>query len=128
MGTEKGKWARVLDELDICAKLVAVWVILKGVEMAGRVLVRQSRNGNTTIVTFQMLGWAAVNGNSVYGCERMTGWGYNRTGMGISKILTESHDKLNEEYAIEITGQDWEVQSRWEKDITAAGYKVIRVI
>ncbi len=123
-------WTKILDELDICTKLLAVWVILKGGKMAGRIVARYSKSGVTTFVTFQMSGWATNDGNGagLSGHERMSGWGYNRTGMGIAEILKENREKLKEDYGIELNGQDWEIQNRWEKDLTAAGYDVIRAI
>ena len=123
-------WTKVLDELDICTKLLAVWVILKGGKMAGRIVTRYSKTGSTTFVTLQLFGWAAknANGTGIFGHERMSGWGYDRTGMGIAEILKENREKLKEDYGIELNGQDWGIQSRWEKDITAAGYDVIRAI
>ena len=123
-------WTKVLDELDICTKLLAVWVILKGGKMAGRIVTRYSKTGSTTFVTLQLFGWAAknANGTGIFGHERMSGWGYDRTGMGIAEILKENREKLKEDYGIELNGQDWEIQNRWEKDITAAGYDVIRAI
>ena len=123
-------WIKVLDELDICTKLLAVWVILKGGKMAGRIVTRYSKTGSTTFVTLELFGWAAkkANGTGIFGHERMSGWGYDRTGMGIAEILKENREKLKEDYGIELNGQDWEIQNRWEKDITAAGYDVIRAI
>lgn len=123
-------WTKILDELDTCAKLLAVWVILKGGKMAGRVVTRYSKTGGTTFVTLQFFGWAAkdANGAGIFGHERMSGWGYDRTGMGIAEILKENREKLKGDYGIELNGQDWEIQNRWQKDITAAGYDVIRAI
>ena len=123
-------WIKVLDELDICTKLLAVWVILKGGKMVGRIVTRYSKTGSTTFVTLELFGWAAknANGTGIFGHERMSGWGYDRTGMGIAEILKENREKLKEDYGIELNGQDWEIQNRWEKDITAAGYDVIRAI
>ena len=123
-------WTKVLDELDICTKLLAVWVILKGGKMVGRIVTRYSKTGSTTFVTLELFGWAAknANGTGIFGHERMSGWGYDRTGMGIAEILKENREKLKEDYGIELNGQDWEIQNRWEKDITAAGYDVIRAI
>ena len=126
----KDNWTQVLNELDVCVKLLALWVILKGGKMVGRVVARYSKSGGTTFVTFQLFGIAASNdnGTGVYGHERMSGWGYDRTGMGIAEILVRNRERLKDEYGIEVKGQDWEIQSRWEKDITAGGYDVIRVI
>ena len=128
--SEKYSFKRVLDELDICVRLLAVWVILKDGKMCGRVVTRYSKTGGTTFVTLQLFGWAAKdsNGTGVFGHERMSGWGYNRTEMGIAEILKENREKLKEQYGIELHGQDWEIQNRWEKDITATGYEVIRAI
>ena len=128
--SEKYSWKRLLDELDICVKLLAVWVILKDGKMCGRITARYSKGGAATYVALQLFGWVAKNDNlgAVFGHERMCGWGYNRTNTGIAEILNANREKLKEEYGIELNGQDWEIQNRWEKDITAAGYDVIRVI
>ena len=124
------KWTQVRAEVDKCANVMAVWAILKDGEFAGRITARYSRNGGTTYVTFQMFSCASsiVSVQGVYGYERMSGWGFNRTEMGIAEILTQNRGHLKGEYGIELTGQDWEIQGRWEKDIEAAGYKVVRVI
>ena len=125
----KNELTQVLDELDVCAKLMALWVILKGGQMCGRVTARYSRSGGTTYITFQMFGWVVQEGLPVLcGYERVSGWGFNRTATGITEILARNRERLKEEYGIELSGQDWEIQGRWEKDIAAAGYKVVRVI
>ena len=46
--SEKYSFKRVLDELDICVRLLAVWVILKDGKMCGRVVTRYSKTGGTT--------------------------------------------------------------------------------
>ncbi len=123
-------WKKVVDELDTCVKLLAVWIILKGDEMAGRIMTRYSKTGATTYVTFQMFGWVsnAGNGERLYGHERMTGWGYNRSTTGIGEILNEHREKLKEDYGIELKGEYWEIANTWQKDFENAGYKVIRAI
>lgn len=124
----KSTWAQVTDELEICTKLLAVWIILKEGKVAGRVTARYSKTGATTYVTFQMFGWVSGNGENVYGHERMTGYGYNRTRCGIGDILSENREKLKECYGIELDAQGWNIQNTWEKDIEKAGYKVIQAI
>lgn len=119
---------QVLEELDVCAKLLAVWLILKGGHMAGRITARYAKSGGATYVTLQLLGWSCKDGMPIYGHERMSGWGYNRTETGISEILTQNRERLKEECGIELTGHDWELQGNWEREMTAAGYEVIRVI
>lgn len=121
-------WKRVLDEIDTCVNLLAVWIILKDGEMCGRITARYSRSGSTTFVTFQMFGIVTVNGESIFGHERMSGWGYNRTTVGIGEILNENREKLKEQCSIELNKTDWELQNTWQKDIEAAGYTVIRAI
>ena len=126
----KNKWTQVLDELDKCGKLMSVWAILKCGEFVGRVTARYSKSGGTTYVTFQMFICASSSGSvqGVYGYERMSGWGYNRTEGGIAEILNQNRESLKEECGIELTGYDWEIQGRWKKGVEAAGYKVVRVI
>lgn len=121
---------QVLDELDKCVNLIAVWVIMKGVEMVGRVTARYSQSGATTFVTFQMFVGATNDGNgsAVLGYERVTGWGYNRTTAGIGKILSANRERLKREYGIELDGPDWNIANTWEKDLASSGYKVIRAI
>ena len=128
--SEKYSWQKVLDELDICVRLLAVWVIMKGGKMCGRVVTRYSKTGGTTFVTLQLFGWAAKDGNGagVFGHERMSGWGYDRTCMGIGEILNEHREKLKEDYGIELNGEYWEIANTWQKDFENAGYKVIRAI
>ncbi len=121
-------WKRLLDEIDTCVNLLAVWIILKDGEMCGRVTARYSRSGSTTFVTFQMFGIVTVNGESIFGHERMSGWGYNRTTAGIGEILKENREKLKEQCGIELNGDDWQLQNTWQKDIEAGGYMVIRAI
>lgn len=124
----KSTWTQVTDELETCAKLLAVWIILKEGKMAGRLTARYSKTGATTFVTFQMFGWVSGNGENVYGHARMTGYGYDRTRCGIGEILSENREKLKECYEIELDGQDWNIQNTWEKDIEKAGYNVVRAI
>lgn len=128
--SEKYSFKRVLDELDICVRLLAVWVILKDGKMCGRVVTRYSKTGGTTFVTLQLFGWVEKDGNGtgVFGHERMSGWGYDRTGMGIAEILNEHREKLKEDYGIELNGEYWEIANTWQKDFENAGYKVIRAI
>lgn len=128
--SEKYSWKRVLDELETCVKLLAVWVILKDGKMCGRITARHSKSGGTTYVVLQLFGWVAKNDNLgvVFGHERMCGWGYNRTYMGIAEILNTNREKLKEEYGIELKGEDWQIQNTWQKDFEAAGYKVISAI
>ena len=123
-------WIKFLDEFDTCVKLIAVWVILKGGEVAGRVITRYSKTGATTYVIFQMFGWASTSGSAekVYGYERMTGWGYNRSTTGIGEILDANRERLKEDYGIDLKGAYWEIANTWEKDFENAGYKVIRAI
>ena len=126
----KNKWTQVLDELDKCGKLMSVWAILKCGEFVGRVTARYSKSGGTTYVTFQMFGWASTSGSAekVYGYERMTGWGYNRSTTGIGEILDANRERLKEDYGIDLKGAYWEIANTWEKDFENAGYKVIRAI
>lgn len=123
-------WKKVVNELDTCVKLLAVWVILKGGKMAGRIVARYSKTGATTFVTLQLFGWAAKGGNGtgIFGHEHMTGYGYNKTGTGIGEILYANREKLKEDYGIEFNGQDWEIQNTWQKDFENAGYDVIQAI
>lgn len=124
----KDIWTQLVDEIETCEKLLAILIILKGGKVAGRVTARYSKTGATTFVTFQMFGWASENGEKVYGHKRMTGWGYNRTETGIGYILAENREKLKNDYGIELAPQDWDIQNTWQKDIEAAGYKVIQAI
>ena len=126
----KNKWTQVLDELDKCGKLMSVWAILKCGEFVGRVTARYSKSGGTTYVTFQMFICASSSGSvqGVYGHERMSGWGYNRTEMGIAEILTQNCGHLKGEYGIELTDTGGVLSDEWQKDFKAGGYDVIRVL
>lgn len=125
----KDKREQVLDEMDKCVKLLVVWVILKGNEIVGRITSRPSSTRSTSYVTVQLYSWATEkNAEPLYGYERMTGWGYNRTETGIGYILAENREKLKNDYGIELAPQDWDIQNTWQKDIEAAGYKVIQAI
>ena len=128
--SEKYSWKKVIDEFVACEKLLAVWVILKDGKMCGRIAARYSKTGSTTFVALQLFDWATKDGNGagVFGHERMSGWGYNRTYMGIAEILNTNREKLKEEYGIELKGEDWQIQNTWQKDFEAAGYKVISAI
>ena len=125
----KDKREQVLDEMDKCVKLLVVWVILKGNEIVGRITSRPSSTRSTSYVTVQLYSWATEkNAEPLYGYERMTGWGYNRTETGIGYILAENREKFKNDYGIELAPQDWDIQNTWQKDIEAAGYKVIQAI
>ena len=123
------KLTQVLDEVGKCAQLMALWVILKGGQMCGRVTARYSRSGGTTYVTFQMFGWVVQDGLPVLcGYERVSGWGFNRTATGIAEILGENRERLKEEYGIELTDTGGVLSDEWRKDFKAGGYEVIRVL
>lgn len=125
----KDKREQVLDEMDKCVKLLVVWVILKGNEIVGRITSRPSSTRSMSYVTVQLYSWATEkNAEPLYGYERMTGWGYNRTETGIGYILAENREKLKNDYGIELAPQDWDIQNTWQKDIEVAGYKVIQAI
>lgn len=118
---------KIHSELEMCEKLLAVWVILKCEEVCGRIIARYSRSGGTTFVTFILYSKASFGGNGepIFGYERMTGYGYNRTGAGIGEILDKNREKLKADYGIELSIQQaWEIQNTWRKDIEAAGYNV----
>ena len=126
----RDKWTQVLDELDECGKLMALWVIVKDDKMAGRITARYSKSGGTVYVTFQLFGWVIEGGKGigVYGHERMTGCGYNRTETGIAEILGQNRERLKEEYGIELTDTGGVLSDEWRKDFKAGGYEVIRVL
>lgn len=126
----KSVWVRVMDELETCVSIMAVWVILKGEEPAGRVIARYSKGGSTTFVTFQLFGWATLDGNGdkVFGHKRMTGYGYDRTRAGLGEILSENRERLKSDYGIELDVQDWNIQNTWQESIKAAGFNIIQAI
>ena len=119
---------QVLDELNTLENMLAVWIIMKGSEFVGRILARYSKSGCTTFVTLQFFGEMEVNRTAVYGHERLTGWGYNRTGTGIAQILTDNREKLKTSFGIELNGQTWQVMNDWRKDIEKAGYTLIQAV
>lgn len=123
-------WKYVFDELDKCTRLMSVQVIMKDGKMCGRVVSRYSKSGGTTFVTFQIFGGVAINGNGtgIMDTKAMSGWGYDRTSLGIGEILKENREELMDDYGIKLNGQDWEIQNRWQKDFENAGYDVISAI
>lgn len=126
----KSVWVRVMDELETCVSIMAVWVILKGEKVAGRVIARYSKGGSTTFVIFQLFGWATLDGNGdkVCGYKRMTGYGYDRTRAGIGEILSENRERLKSDYGIELDTQGWNIQNTWQESIKAAGFNIIQAI
>ena len=119
---------QVLDELNTLENMLAVWIIMKGSEFCGRILARYSKSGCTTFVTLQLFEKSKWNSTAIYGHERLTGWGYNRTGTGIAQILTDNREKLEANFGIELSGKTWEVMNDWRKDMEKAGYTLIQAV
>ena len=70
-------------------------------------------------------------GMPAFTATQIAKWLYQRHVSSIddmTNISKANREKLKEDYGIELNGQDWEIQNRWQKDITAAGYDVIRAI
>lgn len=126
---EENMLAKTWKELDIIYNLVAVWVVLKGSEMVGRITARYSRTGGTVFVTFHLFAGASKNEN-VYVNEmrRMQGWGYAKTDTGIADIMIENRDKLKEHFGIEMSDKESDVLNHWKDYIESGRFKVIRAV
>ena len=122
----KDKREHVFNEEDKCVKLLAVWLIRRNGELMGRITSRPSSAGGTSYVTVHFYHW--MNAGPLYGYEKMTGWGYNRTDAGIGSIFWENRERLKGEYGIELPDSVGDIENRWQKSLETAGYNVIQAI
>lgn len=127
MSEKKSEQAKVMEEIEKCYQLIGVWIVMKGEIMCGRITARYSKSRASVIVALHLFG-AASKGEALFGYQRMTGWGYDRTATGIAEILKENAERLKTDFGIELSLPEWNVLNSWEKDINNSGYKVIRVI
>ncbi len=119
---------KVTKEMDMISGFVAVWIILKGCEMAGRITVRYAKTGGTVFVTFHMFPNAEKYTEPVYGMKRMTGWGYNKTGTGIAEIMIENRERLKQDYGIEMSDKVSDLLNHWERYLESGGFRVLRAV
>ena len=112
-------------EFEIIERKVSAWLISQDGKQRGKITARHTKKATIVAIMFY-----ATNeyGLPIEGYEVMTGWGYDRTNVGIGHILWEMKDKLKEAYGITFNCQDWDMLNRWERELERKGYDVERVL
>ena len=58
----------------------------------------------------------------------MTGWGYDRTNVGIGYVLWGLKDKLKKAYSIKFNCLDWKMPGKWQSRLERNGCEVIKAL
>lgn len=109
-----------LDELEACARLLQVWLIMKDGNIVGKITARTGRNEviHVALIMYPLL-WV---GEGVHDYERMTGCGYPKVSCGIETLLCRNKEQLAKYYKVSLSLQP---MNTWRKDFEASGFSVI---
>lgn len=119
---------KAVNEFDTLSQILSVWVILKAGEICGKITARHSKSHLTARVALMLYGKASNDGSHISGFERLTGWGFDKSAMGIANILTANRDKLKSAFGIQLSDPDWNIINTWERDFKASGFDMARVL
>ena len=131
----RDKFNMVIDELERCGKLMAVWVILKGGQLCGKIVARPSSSRRSTRITLEFYPLASKSRRGLSESKRIAAshvvhdvWGYDRVKTGLAEVLEENRDRLKADFGIELSSSGWNIMNTWEQDMKSGGYDVIRAI
>lgn len=124
----KISYDKAVNEFDALSQFLSVWVILKAGQICGEITARHSKSHLTTRVALLLFGKASHDGSHISGFERLTGWGFDKSAMGIANILLANRDKLKSAFGIQLSEPEWNVINTWERDFKAAGFDVERIL
>ena len=118
---------KIFDEFGKAEGLLSVWVLIKDGDIAGRILARRTAKG-VVHVSLIFYGKCTGNGEPIYGYQRMTGYGYDKTNSGIADILAENRQKLFEAFNLTLAASEWNIMNTWERDLENCGFQVIQAL
>ena len=119
---------KVLREFDVVSDLFALWVILKAGNICGKIITRYSKSTLTARTALILFDTTSADGLPLYGFERLTGYGFDKTRAAIANILTANRERLNSAFGVQLSDPDWNIINTWERDFKASGFDVIRVL
>jgi len=128
MGTITSVNENVRSELENCQRIYALWLLMIGSGVFGRVLARAEPEECATYVTFQI---GLAHEKQIECVERVQGYHRGSIGKGIAKILLDKHKELAQKCAIVIPDyalDEEELSEHWAYYLERSAYKVVRAI
>ncbi|MBQ6971766.1 MAG: hypothetical protein IJP86_05340 [Synergistaceae bacterium] len=117
---------RLTEERDKCGQMMAVWAILKGGDVVGRITARYLRGGAVNVM-FVMYGTTRRD-REIRGFARRTCGYSDRVKEAIREILMKLTDDLHVYYGTEEVSLAFDWINHWEDYFEYSGYKVARVL
>ena len=117
----------VRAELETCQRIYALWLIMIGNGVHGRVLVRCEPNECASYITFQL---GLTREKQVECVERVQGYHMGCVGKAMAKILTENRERLARDCAIVLPdyADEEELCRDWDYYLEKSVFKVVRAI
>ena len=122
-------WNKTANEFEKAANEFYLFLIMKGEEIAGRILARHYKKTTHVAIKIYPNG-AGCKG--ICGYEVLNDIGEIWVIEGIAKILLDNAKMFKNEYGITVGAIDWSIGctdwSNWPKYFEAAGYTVIQAM
>lgn len=117
----------VLAELVNCQRIYALWLIMIGSGVFGRVLARAVPEECATYVTFQI---GLTHEKQIECVEKVQGYHNGCVGKAMAKILTENRERLARDCAVVLPdyADEEELCKGWDYYLEKSVFKVVRAI
>lgn len=116
--------SNAVQEMAIVGSKVGMWLISQNGRRRGKITARYTSRA----VYVALIIYSNEEHEAIEGYEVMTGYGYDRTSTGISRILWDLREKLHDAYGVTFSCESWQMLNYWQRELERNGFEVERVI